>query len=1117
MYLILCAVADHTMMKLSDRIAQNRRELQRCLPGNIGRAQALYNLAGSMRERFEKTNAIADINEAIALHRQTLDLRPTGHQDRCQSLVWLAWCLRDRYLQHGWLSDLEEAITLDRAALELGLEGHPNWLLSLHQLAVHLSDRYDKQASVADLEEAITLGRTALEFYSHDHSNRAPTLYNLADNLRRRFLELGATADIDEAISLHRSALDFRPEGHPKRSTSIHSLALCLSDWYYKQASVAEVGEPIMLRRAALELRRRGHTDPAITLYSLGNYLRTRCLKETSVPRSALDLPLGHTDRSMFLNQLASCLGLEAATLDDKIIHNQDLHPPGHDGRLKSADGLLLHLRKRCERLGMTSDLDECITLGRIALGLRKPRIPDHTTYSHSHLTDLQNVLRKLGSVSDIHHSPGHTTLLHNLVIRVRDVVSEGYSATDADEIVAVVRAVLKLCPPGHSDRTMSLTTLATCLQHRFEQQGAILDVDEAIILHREVLEHCPSGSPDSVPSLHNLACCLQHRFAQQGAILDVDEAIILHREVLKHRPSESPDSAPFLHKLACCLSGRFIKLFMTTDLDDAIKCEQLAFSLYLLNHPDRAKSFGHLTHCRQLRVEQKSAAPLPGCPLTTGDPAIKQLIATIAFEVLKAFPPRLLQIENGTLCDRDAQITHFEKSPEYKRLVLTVSDSDRSWNTVSIRGVVEHYFRYVTLSHRWGKSEPLLRHIEKQVIYDLDTTGGFLKLQSFCLACCQHTEYLWAWSDTCCIDKDSSAEVHEAIGSMFSWYRRSALTVVYLADVSDGGVLTSSEWFERGWTLQELLAPRTLLFFTQQWAIYRGIPLNHKKDSAILVELEKVTGISSWDIADFHPGVTDARLKLHWASTRHTTRPEDIAYSLFGVFGLHLPVLYGESAENALGRLLVNVISQSGDTSVLDWVGQSSAFHSCLPATIVPYQSLPSQLLPQNLTPPLSMGWFSSLTFRAIRKMHQALSRLTRPQFINSRLILPCIIHHIDTIVSIRVATNTAAHVHRIKASGLEPIEITLSKPLEYTSRTEIPYILIRPRHSNLLEPSVMTDDASACRWLTKMQKPFSALLLQELFQNEYKRVVSFRHIIVHPTDSAGVLKGEVTTLTIV
>ena len=1169
-----------TMTKLDDQIIQYRNELERRPPGDARHGKALFDLADAWREKFEETKYIDDLEKAIGLHRTALALRLERHPHRHWLLYNLAWCLGEQYRKLGMLPDLDEAIMLGRASLDLRPEGHPDRSNSLHELAACFSDRYNKQGSVADLEEAITLWRTVLELCPPGHSNRVSTLFNLGLHLRRRFLKLGATADLDgalslhlsalelcpeghphrsnslhnlalcfsdrydehgsvadleeaitlgraalelrppgyssrastlhnlgldlrdkflkldviadldEALSLHRSALDLRPEGHPNRSDSLRALTLCLGDWYNRQASVADSEEAITLSRTALELHRSGHTDPAITFYSLGCYLRTRFLKVDAdadlddailFHRLALDLrPVGHPDRLMSLNQLAHCLGLRfdklemATDLDNLIALNRailDFRPPGHDGRAKSIDKLLLHLRKRCERLGMTSDLDECITLGRTALGLRKRGDSGYTTHLRHLVADLQNMLRKLESASDIYDSPDHTTSLHNLVVCVRDMVCEDHVSTDVNEIVAVARAALALCPRDQSDRIMSVTTLVTCLQYWSPEQATVADLDEAIVLYKEMLEHCPSGN------------------------------------------------GPVLRKLASCLSERFTKMSRRADLDDAINFEETALALYPPDHPDHSKSLSNLIHYRQLRVGWKDAAARPGrSPSAIGDPTIVELITATGFEVLKAVPPRLLHTQTGRLCNRDAQIMDFENSQEYRQLVLSVSPLDPLSQTAHIRGVVSTYFRYVTLSHRWGKSEPLLRDIEKQVIYHLDTsTDGLLKLESFCLACCQRG-YLWAWSDTCCIDKESSAELQEAIGSMFSWYRQSALTVVYLADVSEGGTLASSEWFKRGWTLQELLAPRFLLFFTRDWLLYRGISSNHKEDGTILGELEQATGIWSCHLTDFYPSADDARLRLQWASRRFTTRPEDISYSLFGVFGLHIPVLYGESVGNALGRLLAEVISKSGETSILDWVGQSSAFHSCFPAAITPYRTLPSQYpLPDPATPP-NLGRFWFLTLRAVRKMYQPLSRLPLTQFINFRLLLPCIVHHINTIALTRVDTNTATHVHRIEASGLEPITIALSQPLENISGTEVPYILIRPRHSNLLDASVMTNNASARRWLMRMQQPFSVLLLQELPHNfEYKRVASCCHILARPIDSAGVLRGEVTTLTII
>ena len=367
--------------------------------------------------------------------------------------------------------------------------------------------------------------------------------------------------------------------------------------------------------------------------------------------------------------------------------------------------------------------------------------------------------------------------------------------------------------------------------------------------------------------------------------------------------------------------------------------------------------------------------------------------------------------------------------------------------------------------------------------------------------------------------------ELQEAIGSMFSWYRLSALTLVHLADVSNTGELASSEWFKRGWTLQELLAPRTVLFCTRDWSLYQDSSSNHKKDSAILGELEQATGITSHHLIDFHPGVDDARSRLQWASKRCTTRPEDIAYSLLGVFDLHIPVLYGESAERALGRLLAEVISKSGDTSILDWVGQSSEFHSCFPATLTPYRTLlpplpdittsPS-MSPSTpfFTPPSSPSSSPAIRTRSLqspREMRQALSDLPLAEFTHFKLILPCIVHRIEDVTL--VYTGTASHVYKIQVVGLFPIEIALSERLQITAKG-VSYVLIRPWHPNLHHPAVDTDDAS---WLTGLEQPFSALLLMKLPYKEYRRVASFCHIIARPMGSAGVLNGEVDTLTIV
>ncbi|KIO09227.1 hypothetical protein M404DRAFT_309019 [Pisolithus tinctorius Marx 270] len=400
----------------------------------------------------------------------------------------------------------------------------------------------------------------------------------------------------------------------------------------------------------------------------------------------------------------------------------------------------------------------------------------------------------------------------------------------------------------------------------------------------------------------------------------------------------------------------------------------------------------------------------------------------------------------------------------------------------------------------------------------------GFEKLQSFCVVACERG-FLWAWSDTCCIDKDSSAELQEAIGSMFAWYRRSSITVVYLSDVPDTDSLGNSEWFRRGWTLQELLAPRTVLFYTQSWSLYKNLTSsNHKTDIAVLEELERATGIESRFLTHFSPGMDDARSRLQWASSRRTTRPEDIAYSLFGIFNLHLPVLYGELAEKALGRLLAEIISQSGDISVLDWIGDASQFHSCFPAQITSFQMLPllrpqpnaeepSAAISQSPSPISSEDSYSP---GDVYDFH-SLTRVPLARFLNRRLILPCIAHCV-TVVHLKGSDRSApSYTYSIQAFGLRPLEITLPNKLEVETRSRGTLQLVRPWHSKLPGSSAELDAATGEQLLSTLERPFNALLLSQLPHNEHERIASSTRITAQPIDRASILKSKIRIFNIV
>ncbi|KAG1743006.1 hypothetical protein EDB19DRAFT_1850017 [Suillus lakei] len=280
----------------------------------------------------------------------------------------------------------------------------------------------------------------------------------------------------------------------------------------------------------------------------------------------------------------------------------------------------------------------------------------------------------------------------------------------------------------------------------------------------------------------------------------------------------------------------------------------------------------------------------------------------------LENAPLRLVNTFTGHLCDREAQLNAFMTSTEYRKIL---SSSMTPLQTEPIAGAVVKYFSWVMLLHRWKSKEPRLPDIQDKDLYSLDPIGTMVKLQKFC-GVARDAGYRWAWSDTCCIDQNNNVELQESINSMFVWYRHSAITIVYLSDVltsSKFGALARSTWNTRGWTIQEFLAPNIVLFYQADWTLYLDDRSpNHKESFTIMRELEGTTGINARALVAFCPGMRDTREKLRWASNRVTTLQEDIAYSLFGIFSVYLPVIYGEKKQNALGRLLQEIIAHSGD-----------------------------------------------------------------------------------------------------------------------------------------------------------------------------------------------------------
>ena len=163
----------------------------------------------------------------------------------------------------------------------------------------------------------------------------------------------------------------------------------------------------------------------------------------------------------------------------------------------------------------------------------------------------------------------------------------------------------------------------------------------------------------------------------------------------------------------------------------------------------------------------------------------------------------------------------------------------------------------------------------------------------------------------------------------MFKWCEGSALTIVLLRGVRSPpkrGELVRSIWNSRAWTLQEYHASKIVRFYTEDWKPYLDLDIpNHKESADIISEMEEATRVSSRALMALRPGLDDIREKPRLASTRQTTRVEDAAYSLLGIFSMSLGVVYGEG-DKALGRFLAQVLASSGDTIFLHGPGNQGA-----------------------------------------------------------------------------------------------------------------------------------------------------------------------------------------------
>ena len=502
------------------------------------------------------------------------------------------------------------------------------------------------------------------------------------------------------------------------------------------------------------------------------------------------------------------------------------------------------------------------------------------------------------------------------------------------------------------------------------------------------------------------------------------------------------------------------------------------------------------------------------------------------------------LDSDSGRLCDARERVRMFKSETPFKKLVFEVTTTKLDYP--HIRQAVAKYFMWIMFSHTWEGDEPRFQDVNKvESVWKLDDSPLNEKLRQFCRTA-RGDGHRWAWSDTCCIDKDTSAILSQSLTSMYRWYEEAAETLVYLADVlstCELGALMKSRWMTRAWTLQELLASRSIRFYTRDWKLYlNDTHRNHKESPIIKQELAQAMGVAPGLITNFRPEDLGVREKLRLASTRNATVEEDIAYSLIGIFSSNIRLQYG-LGKTVLGELLESIVARTGDVTVVAWTGRSLTYNSALPDSLAVYSQTPYSPPPME-TDELETGVeqlraTGSGTRDHALVFYNQVSRLPRASFWNRCLHLPCIVFSVARI-GIQDHRDDHGFLYRAIVPLLGKVEFRTMDAMPL--RTPKKLVFVHPWLHDLRDPlddfvpddeqevgSIVEDDAlgdgvddddsddslpatplhaepsapvdrngQALRLFVRLGRPFSALLLERQNNSQYKRVASDCEIIV-------------------
>lgn len=322
----------------------------------------------------------------------------------------------------------------------------------------------------------------------------------------------------------------------------------------------------------------------------------------------------------------------------------------------------------------------------------------------------------------------------------------------------------------------------------------------------------------------------------------------------------------------------------------------------------------------------------------------------------VKGYPIRLVRLSDFSFVSREALLEEV-----YERFLDKYATH---WVSGDCKSEVSHLASYSILSHRWMAHELSMDDVKAIHSGDYRPTAekepAYAKITTF-FAKSREYNCFYAWFDSGCIDQKNNAELTESIPAMYKWYQNANVCIVRLAGAVVGSNISDDDWFQRGWTLQELIAPTHLKIYDVLWnpvttdrydiirepdwttqgnisgPLARSLkPENPPEPSHITHEILNATGIDPISLSRFPPSAGRAPLVISWMAHRRTTQPEDRAYCILGLLALYIqmPLERGEAFEKAFFRVQMSAFACTRERSLLAWIGTPSVYNSMFAST---------------------------------------------------------------------------------------------------------------------------------------------------------------------------------------